>query len=164
MGAYDRFRESSPMGVRSWVVEGDHVLELKRTEMSASKNPKNKNIEKAIVEFVTIESDTVKPGKIMSLVEMESGQGYLGNVLAVTAGVLGYTIDEMKADADFDATFDGFWGTDQICTGFLVRCHAQQIKTQAGGDYTTKTWEAVPAADYPKYGKIAPDGAYVPAE
>ncbi len=164
MGAYDRFKEADPMGVRSWIVEGTHILLIKRTEMSQSKNPKTKGKEKAIIEFKTVKSDTVNAGKIMSLVEMETNQGYFGNVLAVTAGVLGYTIDDMKADEDFDAVFDGFWGSQQFCTDMLVRCIAQQTTTTKGGEYTAKTWEAIPASEYPEYNLIAPSGAYVPEE
>ncbi len=163
-GVYDRFKTADPMGVRSWIPEGNHVLLIKRTDLSMSKNPLKKNVEKAIVEFKVIESDTVSPGKIVSLVEMETSQGYLGNVLAVTAGVLGLSIDEMKADQDFDATFDAFWGTSQVVTDMLVRCTAQQVKTTKGGDYTAKTFEAVHASEYEKFGLIAPAGAYGSSE
>ena len=162
-GAYDRFKGAQPIGVKSWIIEGTHILEVRRTEMSKSKNPLKKNVEKAIVEFKVIESDTVAPGKIMSLVEMETNQGYDGNVMAVTAGILGNDIEELQADPGFESVFDSFWGEEQVCTGFLVRCIAQQVKTQAGGDYTAKTWEAIPADEYEKYGKIAPNGAYTPA-
>ncbi len=162
-GVYSRFQTAEPMGVRSWIPEGDHILLVKRTEMSQSKNPTKKNIEKAIIEFKTVKSDTVKPGKIVSLVEMESSQGYLGNVLSVTAGILGMSIDDMKADPSFDSIFDGVWGQDQILTDMLVHCIAQQVKTQAGGDYTAKTWEPVEASMYAEYGLIAPQGAFLKA-
>ena len=165
MGAYDRFKNlDAVMGVRNWIKEGNHVLQVRRTEMSKSKNPQKKGIEKAVVEFKTIKSDTQKVGQICSLVEMESNQGYTGNVLMVTAGILGMDHEKMVEDPDFDAIFDAAWGTEQIFTGMLVRCGAQQVKTSKGGDYTAKTWEPVPAAEYPEFGLIAPDGAYVPSE
>lgn len=158
VGAYTRFKTAQPMGVKSWIIEGTHILEVRRTEMSNSKNPLKKNVKKAIVEFKVIESDTVAPGKIVSLVEMETNQGYDGNVMAVTSGVLGNSTEELQADPDFEAVFDAFWGEQQVVTGFLVRCIAQQVKTRAGGDYTAKTWEAILADEYEKYGKIAPNG------
>ena len=102
-----------------------------------------------------------------SLTEVSSSQGYFGNVLAFTAGVLGLTIDEMKADAQFDVFFDGAYGPLQIFSSMLVRCIAQRVKTKPGADgkpgvYTAKTWEAVPWSEYAEYGLVAPDGSFDP--
>lgn len=161
-GRFSKFRDASVMGVRNYIPPGIHVLQARRFEMSLSKNPKNEGKEKSIIEFKIIETnhDKSRPGEIVSLVEMSTSQGYYGNVKAVTAGMLGMSIDAMEKDEDFDKYFDQIWGQNQILVGHLVRCTAQQVKTQAGGDYTAKSWEAVPARMYPEFGLIAPQGAF----
>lgn len=164
MGAFDRFKNADPMGVRSYILPGKHVLLVKRTDMSQSKNPQKKGQEKTVVEFKIIESDTMKVGESVSLVETEASQGYFGNVLAFTAGILGMGIDEMKRDPDFDSIFEGAYGQEQIFVGMLVRCVAQQVPTtskDAKSDvYTAKTWEPILASDYAKWSLEAPNGSY----
>ena len=162
MGAYDRFKSADVMGVRQYIEPGKHRLLVKRTEMGPSKNPQKKGMEKTVVEFKVIRSDSMKLQSSCSLVETDTSQGYAGNVLAFTAGILGYTVDDMKADEAFDQVFDGCYGKEQILVGMLVDCVAQQVGTQAGGEYTAKTWEPVPASEYGEDGLIAPDGAYAP--
>lgn len=164
MGAYDKFKSADVMGTRQWIEPGDHILLIRQCQMGPSKNPLKKGQENTIVTYRVIQSDSMKPGTTCSLVETDAQQGYAGNVLAFVAGVMGYTIDELKADEDFDAVFDGCFGTEQILTDMLVRCTAQQVKTTKGGDYTAKTWEPVEAAKYEDFGLTAPDGAYVDEE
>lgn len=159
-GIYSRFKDADPMGVREYIKEGKHRFLVKRTEMGPSKNPQKKNMEKTVIEFKVIRSDTAKVGTACSFVETDDKEGYAGNVLSFVAGILGYTIDELKADEDFEAVFDGVFGTDQILVGMLVDCNAQQVKTTKGGDYTAKSWEPVPASEYEADGLVAPDGAY----
>lgn len=163
MGAYDRFKNADPMGTRAFIEEGDHILLVKRTIQGPSTNPLTPSVEKTVVEFKIIKStnEKMKPANMCSLVEVSSKQGYGGNVLSFVTGILGYTIDEMKADPQFDAVFAGCFGVDQILTEMLVRCTAQKVKTGAGGDYTAKSWEPIEAPAYEQYGLIAPDGAYV---
>ncbi len=165
MGAYDRFKTADVMGVRQYIEPGTHVLLVKRTEQGKSKNPKHKGaVEKTVVEFKVLKSDTMKEGCSCSLVEMETNQGYFGNVLAFTAGILGNTIDEMRGDADFDEVFSNAYGEAQILVGMLVKCVAQQVATTSTGakspEYTAKSWEPVDAADYEDFGLVAPPGAW----
>lgn len=164
MGAYDRFKNADPMGVRSYILAGKHVLLVKRTDQSMSKHPNRKGQEKTVVEFKIIESDTMKVGESVSLVETEASQGYFGNVLAFTAGILGMGIDEMKNDPDFDVIFEGAYGKEQILVGMLVKCVAQQVPTTSSTAksevYTAKTFEPVLATDYGKWNLIAPNGSY----
>lgn len=159
---FSRFRDAQVMGVRNYIPAGQHVLLARRFEMSLSKNPKNEGKEKSIIEFKIIQTnhDKSRPGEIVSLVEMSTSQGYYGNVKAVTAGMFGMSIEEMEKDPEFDTYFNLVWGEQQILVGHLVRCTAQQVKTQAGGDYTAKSWEAVPARMYAEFGLIAPNGAF----
>lgn len=164
MGAFDRFRTAEVMGVRQYIEPGLHVLLVKRTDMGPSKNPQKKNMERTVVEFKVVQSDTLKAGSACSLVETDEQDGYAGNVLAFTAGILGYGIDEMKADPHFEQVFDGAYGKDQILTGMLVACNAQQVATKKGGTYTAKTWEPVLASMYSEFGLIAPDGAFTGEE
>lgn len=163
-GAYDRFKNAEPMGVRQFIEAGNHRLLVKRTIQGPSQNPQKKNMEKTVVEFKIIRSDTMKIGSSCSLVETDDKAGYFGNVLSFVAGILGYGIDEMKADPDFDTVFTSVFGPDQILTEMLVDCVGQQVKTNAGGDYTAKTWEPVDASEYAEDSLIAPEGAYVRAE
>lgn len=173
MGAFDKFKNADVMGVRNYIKEGKHVLLIRRTEQGMSKHPKKKDVEKTVVEFKVIASEPLeeggncmKVGEICSLVEMETSQGYAGNVLAFVAGVLGLPIDDMKADESFDEVFGNVFGAEQIFTNMLVFCTAQQVPTtspDAKSDvYTAKTWEAVPASDYAQFNLVAPDGAYTP--
>lgn len=163
MGAFDRFKSADIMGVRKYIEQGTHVLLVKRTEMGQSRNPTKKNTEKTVIEFKVVESDTMRVGEMTALVEVDTSQGYYGNVLSFVAGILGYAVDEMKADPSFDEVFANVFGEEQILTGMLVRCIAQQVKTKAGGDYTAKSWEPIPASEYERYGLMAPDGAYAAA-
>lgn len=168
MGAYDRFKNADPMGVRQYIDPGDHYFLVKRTEQGPSKNPTKKNVEKTVVEFKVIKSDTMKEGSVCAMVETDASQGYFGNVLTFVAGILGYEVDDMKKDPDFDAVFASVFGEEQILTDMLVHCIAQQVKTtspQAKSDvYTAKTWEPVEAAKYEEFGLIAPEGAYTGEE
>lgn len=159
MGIFDKFKNADVMGTRQYIEDGIHIFEIRRTEQGPSKNPKHRGVEKTVVEFTVIESDTMKQGITTSLVELETLQGYAGNVLSFVAGVLGVTVDDLKADDDFEAIFGGVFGTDQIFTGMLVKCVAQKVQTKKGTDYTAKSWYPVAAGDYPKYGKTAPEGA-----
>ena len=159
MGIFDKFKNAETMGTRQYIEEGIHVFEVKRTEQGLSKNPKSRGVEKTVVEFTVVDSDTMKPGISCSLVELETLQGYAGNVLSFVAGVLGVSIEELKADVDFESVFGGVFGTDQILTGQLVRCVAQKVQTKKGTDYTAKAWAPVYAEDYHKYGREAPEGA-----
>ncbi len=161
---YSKFQSAEVMGVRQYIEVGTHRLLVKRTEMGPSKNPQKKNMEKTVVEFKIIESSTMKVGESCSLVETDEQAGYYGNVKAFVAGILGNTIDEMTVDPDFNATFAAIFETDQILTGFLVDCVAQQVGTTKGGEYTAKSWEAVPASEYGQYNLIVPEGAYEPPE
>jgi len=160
MGAYDRFRNADPMGVRQFIEAGNHRFLVKRTIQGPSANPQTKNMEKTVVEFKIVRSNTMKIGSACSLVETDAKAGYFGNVLSFVAGILGYSIDEMKSDPDFDTVFNSVFGPDQILTEMLVDCVAQQVKTTAGGDYTAKSWEPVDASEYAEDNLIAPDGAY----
>jgi hypothetical protein len=159
MGIFDKFKNAEVMGTRQYIEDGIHVLEIRRTEQGASKNPKSRGVEKTVVEFAVVESDNMKNGITCSLVEMETMQGYAGNVLSFVAGVLGITVDDLKGDDDFEQIFGGVFGTDQIFTGMLVKCVAQKVQTKKGTDYTAKSWYPVPAGEYGKYGKTAPAGA-----
>ncbi len=167
-GAYARFRGANVMGVRKYIEPGDHILLIKRTDQAMSTNPKKKGLERTVVEMkivATDSPDTMKVGNSCSLVECEPAPGYLGNILAFVAGVLGETIDEVNAydEAQFDDIFDSIFGTAQVFTGQLVRVIAQKVPTTAGGEYTAKTWEPVDAVDYEKYGLVAPQGAWTAA-
>jgi hypothetical protein len=159
MGIFDKFKNAETMGTRQYIEEGIHVFEIRRTEQGLSKNPKSRGVEKTVVEFSVVESDTMKIGISCSLVELETLQGYAGNVLSFVAGALGVSIDEFKADDDFESIFGGVFGTDQILTGQLIRCVAQKVQTKKGTDYTAKSWAPVYAEEYSKYGKQAADGA-----
>jgi hypothetical protein len=110
--------------------------------------------------------EPLRPNESVSLCETSEGAGYLGNVLTVTAGILGMTVDEMNADENFDAFFDGAYGPAQIFVGMLVRCVAQQVKTTGANAkspvYTAKSWEAIPVEEYEEYGLVAPEGAFDP--
>ncbi len=167
-GAYSRFRNANVMGVRKYIEEGDHVLLIKRTDQAMSTNPKKKGLERTVVEMKIVETnnpDNMKPGNSCSLVECEPAPGYLGNILAFVAGVMGETIDEINAysEEQFEDTFDSVFGVSQVFTGQLVRVIAQKVPTTAGGEYTAKTWEPVDARDYEKYGLVAPQGAWTAA-
>jgi hypothetical protein len=166
MGVYDRFRLAEPMGVRQYTDPGDHFFLVRRAIQRQTTNPQKKG-EVTVVEFKVLESNTMKVGQVCSLVETEPSQGYFGNVLAFVAGILGYTIDEIKADPDFNKVFDGCFGPAQILTDMVVHCIAQQVKTtspQAKTEfYTAKTWEPVDARDYARWSLAAPDGAYAGA-
>ncbi len=165
MGAYDRFKDTSNiMGVRAYILPGNHTLLVKRSEMAPSTNPQKKGEEKTVVEFKVIESDTMKVGSTCSLVEVESSQGYLGNILVYVAGLLGENVDRFVLDPDFDETFAAIFEINQISTGMLVRCTGQQVKTKEGGDYTAKTWDPVHVSEYAQFGLIAPEGSYEGAE
>lgn len=187
MGAYDRFKNAEPMGVRNYITPGKHRLLVKRSNMSPSTHPNRPNQEKAVVEFKVIRSEqlmdkdgnpatdkagkpfpAMKVGESCSLVETSAQQGYFGNVLAFTAGILGYGIEEMKNDPDFDNVFIGCWGPDQLMTGMLVDCVAQQVDTTSASAksdvYTAKTWEAVHASEYANHALEAPDGAFGQAD
>ena len=118
-----------------------------------------RNLTQLIVEFSIVESDSMKAGISCSLVEMETLQGYAGNVLSFVAGVLGVSIDELKADDDFENVFGAVVGSDQLFTGMLVKCIAQKVPTKKGGEYTAKSWLPVHAEDYAKYDREAPSGA-----
>jgi hypothetical protein len=159
MGIFDKFKNADVMGTRQYIEDGIHILEIRRTEQGASKNPKHRGVEKTVVEFSVVESDTMKAGITTSLVEMETLQGYAGNVLSFVSGVLGVAVDDLKNDDDFEQIFGGVFGTDQIFTGMLVKCVAQKVPTKKGTEYTAKSWYPVAAGDYEKYGKKAPDGA-----
>ncbi len=156
MGAYDRFRNADPMGARNYIKPGQHVFLVTGTEQGASKNPQKPGVEKSLVNFRIMKSDTMKAGEVTALVEMSTGQGYLGNVLAFTCGILGFDIAEVRPDpnrskedeAAIEAMFDAVWGTQQMCVGMLVACTAQKSDTS---DYTNKIWAPVPAAQYPEY-------------
>jgi hypothetical protein len=159
MGIFDKFKNAETMGTRQYIEEGIHILEIRRVEQGMSKNPKSRGVEKTVVEFAVAESDSMKAGISCSLVEMETLQGYAGNVLSFVAGVLGVTVDELKADDDFENIFGAVFGTDQLFTGMLVKCVAQKVQTKKGGEYTAKSWFPVHAEDYAKYGREAPSGA-----
>lgn len=159
MGIFDKFKNAETMGTRQYIEEGIHVLEIRRIEQGMSKNPKSRGVEKTVVEFSVVESDSMKAGISTSLVEMETLQGYAGNVLSFVAGVLGVTVDELKADSDFESIFGSVFGSDQIFTGMLVRCVAQKVLTKKGGEYTAKSWSPVHAEDYAKYDREPPAGA-----
>lgn len=171
MGAFDRFRVNKdgtpiqPMGVRNYIKPGDHYLLVRRATQRQSTNPQKKGNEITVVEFKVLQSDTMRVGEVTSLVETELQQGYFGNVLAFVAGALGYGIEEIQADPDFDEIFDGIFGGDQVLVDMVVHCVAQQVATTSpqakSKEYTAKTFEAVDARDYAKWGLIAPDGAYV---
>ena len=164
MGIWDRFKTANVMGVRNYIKEGHHILQVKRCEMGMSTNPQKKGVEKAVVEFKIIESDTMKVGQLCSLVEMDTSMGYAGNVLAFVAGIMGYDVEALKEDPDFESVFDGVWKEQQILVDMLVDCTAQQVKTTKGGDYTAKSWEPILASDYEKWALIAPDGSYTGEE
>jgi hypothetical protein len=159
MGIFDKFKTAETMGTRQYIEEGIHVFEIRRVEQGLSKNPKSKGVEKTVVEFSIVESDAMKAGISCSLVEMETLQGYAGNVLSFVAGVLGVTVDDLKADEDFENVFGAVFGTDQLFTGMLVKCVAQKVATKKGGEYTAKSWMPVHAEDYAKYDREAPSGA-----
>jgi len=159
MGIFDKFKNAETMGTRQYIEEGIHVFEIRRVEQGMSKNPKSRGVEKTVVEFLIVESDSMKPGISCSLVEMETLQGYAGNVLSFVAGVLGVSIDELKADDDFENVFGAVVGSDQLFTGMLVKCIAQKVPTKKGGEYTAKSWLPVHAEDYAKYDREAPSGA-----
>src|SRR3989304_686394 len=120
MGAYDRFRNADPMGVGQFIEAGNHRFLVKRTIQGPSANPQTKNMEKTVVEFKIVRSNTMKIGSACSLVETDAKAGYFGNVLSFVAGILGYSIDEMKSDPDFDTVFNSVFGPDQILTEMLV--------------------------------------------
>ncbi len=164
MGAYDRFKTADVMGVRSYIQAGEHILLVKRTDQSQSKHPSRKGQEKTVVEFKIIKSTTMKVGESCSLVETEASQGYFGNVLAFTAGILGLGIDEMRADEQFDETWTDAYGERQVLVGMLVKCIAQQVATSsstAKSDvYTAKSWEPVATKDYAEFALIAPQGSW----
>ncbi len=165
------------------------------TSTNTEKTKNNPNLEKVVIDFKVVatellegstmidpgdgkpakkaqgrlaEFDPLRINESCSLVETSESQGYGGNVLSVTAGVLGMTTAAMSEDPNFDAIFESaFVSAEQIFAGMLVRCIAQQVKTTSpkakSPVYTAKTWEAVPAADYAKYGFVAPAGAYDPS-
>ncbi len=160
MGAYDKFKGVEAMGVRAYIEPGDHVLLVRRTEQGPSKNPQTKGVEKTVIEFKIVKTSTMGVGKICSLVELDNQQGYLGNVNAFVAGILGLTTEELFADPDFEQLYGSIFGMDSILVDTLVHCVAQHTDTQAGGKYTAKTWDPVDAADYAQYGLIAPQGAW----
>jgi len=166
VGAFDRFRDSEIMGVRQYIEPGKHRLLVKRASMGPSKNPEKKklNQENTIIEFKIVRSDTMKVGSVCNLVEVSTAQGYEGNVLLVTAGILGYEVEKMRKDPAFDSIFEAAFGEEQIFCGMCVDVVAQQVKTTKGGDYTAKTWEPVLASEYEEDGLIAPDGAYTGPE
>lgn len=161
MGAFDKFKSAEVMGVRQYIIAGQHRFMVKRAEMGPSKNPQKPNLERTIIEFSIVKSTTMEEGAICALIEVSSNQGYYGNVLNAVAGIMGYEVEDMRDDKDFDATFLGVFGEAQIIAGFLVDCVAQQVKTKAGGDYTAKTWSPVGASQYAKHSLIAPEGAFV---
>lgn len=161
-GRFSKFQTAAVMGVRNWILPGHHVLLARRFEMSMSKNPKSEGVEKAIIEFKVLETDNekVKLGDIVSLVEMSRNEGYYGNIKDVTAGMMGMSVADMEKDEDFDKVMTLVWYEQQILVGHIVRCSAQQVKTMKGGDYTAKSWEALPARKYKDFGLIAPEGAF----
>lgn len=169
MGIFDKFKNADVMGVRQYIEEGNHRLLVKRVSQFMSKNPLTKNQENVTIEFKVIRTTPKEPdqkpqlkvGMTCNLVETSKSQGYEGNVLAAVAGILGLSIDEMKADDDFDDVFGSVFNEDQLLTGILVDCTAQKVKTKAGGDYTAKTWEPVRASEYAQHGLEAPAGAYL---
>ncbi len=168
MGAFDRFKNADPMGTRKFITAGNHTLMIKRVQQGLSANPKTQGVEKTVVEFKVLESDSKEHpvGSSCSLVEMSNKEGYDGNVLKFVAGALGETIEAMKGldEQTFEDFFSRIFGADQLLTNMIVRCSATQTKTTKGGDYTAKEWEAVPARMYEKYGMTAPDGAYTDLE
>ncbi len=160
MGAYDRFKDAEPMGVRKYIEPGAHRLLVRRTVQGPSTHPDRKGKEKTVVELKIVRSDTMKVGETCSLVETEGSAGYFGNVLEFTAGILGYGVDEMKKDEQFNEVFGGCWGPDQLLIDMLVDCVAQKVGTTKGGEYTAKTWTPVHASEYEKDGLVAPNGAF----
>lgn len=161
-GRFDRFRKAQVMGVRAYIQAGQHVLLCRSFAMRLSKHPKKEHVENSIIEFQIVQTNSTlqRVGERCSLVEVSSSEGYYGNVKAVTAGILGMGIVDMEQDPAFEDIFDAVWGEKQILVNQLVRCSAQQVKTSKGGDYTAKTWQAVPASMYAEFGLIAPDGAF----
>lgn len=159
---FAKFRGASPMSDRNWIVPGQHTFEIRRMNIGPSKNPMNKGVEVCVCEVKILQSDTMKVGDVCAFVDTDKNPkgGYLGNVLALVAGILGVSIDEMNADPDFESIFDGAFGPNQYFTGLLVKCIAQKSATS---EYTQKKWEAVPAKMYPEFGLIAPEGAFNPA-
>lgn len=103
-------------------------------------------------------------GESCSMAETSENQGYFGNVLAFVAGALGMSIDVMKADPAFNDIFLGVFSPAQILAGMLVRCTAQQVPTTSAKAkskvYTAKTFEAIHADDYEKYGVTLIPSAY----
>lgn len=163
-GRFSKFRDAQVMGVRSYILEGQHVLMARRFHMGVSNHPKKKEagVQNSIIEFKIIETNNAKcrPGEIVSLVEVSTSEGYYGNVKAVTAGILGMSIEAMEKDDDFDAIFDQVWGEQQILVNHIVRCSAQMVTTKNNTPYTAKSWEAIPARMYQEWGLIAPVGAF----
>jgi hypothetical protein len=159
MGAYAKFKGARPMADRNWIIPGQHVFQIQRMQIGPSKNPMKKNVENCIVELKTLASDTMKVGDFCAFVDTDENPkgGYLGNVNALVAGILGISIDEMNADDDFDSIFENAFGVAQYFTGLIVRCTAQK---SASSEYTQKKWEALPASLYAEFGQIAPEGAF----
>jgi len=161
MGRFDAYKNADVMGARSYIVEGDHYFLVKRAEQSPSTNPKSKATEKTIIDFKILKTDTMRVGSMTAFVDVDTSQGYLGNIVSCVAGILGYkTPQEFQADDNFESCMESVFDVEQILVGMIVHCIAQNMKTKEKLDYTVKTWEPYEASKYEAFGLIAPDGAY----
>jgi hypothetical protein len=172
---FSKFRDADIMGVRQYIEEGHHLLQVGPIKNDMTKNPmKASNIENFIAEFKVIrtkplkdeQKDVLKENMTCSLVETSAQQGYAGNVVSFVAGVLGMTAREFQSDENSGNVLRAVCQEEQILAGMLVRCRAQKVDTkktaQTGQQYTAKSWEPVPAREYAEYGLTPPEGTYDP--
>lgn len=171
---FAKFRTADIMGVRQYIEEGDHILQIGPVKNDQSKNPMKQTVENFIAEFKVIQTtplkedqtEVLKENMTCSLVETSAQQGYAGNVVSFIAGVLGVTAREFQADPESEGLLAAVVGEEQILSGMLVRCRAQKVDTKktatTGQKYTAKAWEPVPASAYARYGVTPPPGCYDP--